>query len=363
MVKRGDGNKSKREQIRKKAEEVLKSKEENIKKAELLQNTEEEARRIQEEEARRRQEEEARRRQEQDPYSISLSILMKQAEEQLDPPTIPRLEALFVDKGTTHEQSESSYLPYLKAQEGRAYKNPSIKIEIPDIIPEEFAALKKELISAVDTYKQPMTDVPTGMDRSTVDSYNKVYKGGSIPENSDPNSFAFKIGDQSAFDVQLEQGGISINFSDKGPQAQAIAAAAGMMHDIVDTYNQKKAGSRIKALVIKDYEDDLVAGMAIFCSLACQKKPVEFDNYDKSFAEGSAERVVADLLQGLSRNDLLKLVEDDHRTLNSMVAYVKQSKCSKEDLAGHFGLTITAAPGKPAPEPDSTSPPKSKPGQ
>jgi hypothetical protein len=358
------------------AETIIDPVKDGAKRAELQEKAKEEARRRQEEEEDRLRLEalilEQERQKEISPV-VSLNPLTKESETPAEQSPLavsmqtvtecltkqkagPRVDMLTED---LESLSQSGYYPYLKAQESRAYKNPSIKIEIPDITPEEFAALKQELISIVKTYKQPITEVPAGMERPTTDSYYKVYKNSSVHDSGD-NSFAFQINDKSAFDVQLEKDGISITFSDKGPQAQSIAAAAGMMHDIVDTYNQKKEGSRVKALVIKDYESDLITGMAIFCSLACQKKPVEFDNYEKAFAKSPGERVVADLLQELAktpegRDRLLNLVDDGHGQLKDIVAYAHSSKCSKEDLAKHFGLPFTVTPEKPSPESDSTS--------
>ncbi len=259
----------------------------------------------------------------------------------------------------TEDADSVGYYPYFKDKESqyKAGSKITIEIEVPNISPKDFAALQTALQETIDKNKSD-----TSFANKTGASFHKVYAGASIIPSAG-NKFTFCIDKKSAFDVNLEEAvGMSLTFATKSPNAQAIAAAAGMISDTVGAYN-KKSGVRVKQLIIQDYENDLVAGLAIYCSLAGQDKPVCFGDKGAAFnaAGKQNDKRVFDLLQELyktpeGRDQLLHLVDDGHQKLTDMVQYAKANPgCTDAELANAAGIKHVPAPTR-TPSPTSSEP-------
>ena len=245
---------------------------------------------------------------------------------------------------------------------------PEIRLE-SEFASDDFNVLKKRIDARIAKYSSPQSPkpLPTSaveppkmtpqykqqailQDKQEI-AARKIYQGASTvaPEVTDSSAPALSpvtqfsmqnANKEKMFDVKLleDSKGVSLTFADKNPNSSAIVAGAEIMKDAEEIARMKN--KEVKGLVIRDYEDDLVAGLAIYCSLASQENEVVFAgellNSPNEDNVGAYE--VALFLQGLwktkeGKDQLLHLVKDGNDTLQRMVDFAKKDINMHQDLS------------------------------
>jgi hypothetical protein len=210
------------------------------------------------------------------------------------------------------------FLKHHKELQEQNRLNISITAQMDSIKPEDFIAFKNELQKLIG--KANATGQDIGVSGETRDSYSDVYAGGDIRfDERNPQQFTFTIDGAPNFTANLVKGGISITFNETNPSAQAIVAAAGILSDSV-TMSKK-----VTALLIKDYQANPTKGLEIYCSLACQGKPVKFENEGQTFGPGLPETKVLEFLKRLPPEQRFELVRyEQNETLSKMVEFAHE---------------------------------------
>eukprot|EP01028_Stygiella_incarcerata_P003948 TRINITY_DN1825_c0_g1_i1.p1 TRINITY_DN1825_c0_g1~~TRINITY_DN1825_c0_g1_i1.p1 ORF type:complete len:412 (-),score=14.61 TRINITY_DN1825_c0_g1_i1:72-1307(-) len=222
--------------------------------------------------------------------------------------------------------SPVGFFPYLNHKSKHESFEVKISVEIPEITQQEFLSMINVVKDEINKYtKEQETELEL--------SYGEVYSQAKIVKENE-NTFKFLVKGGEEFQVNFEEKkGISIKFSDKTPSAQSIAAAAGFLSEVVKA--QDKKPKKVKGLVIRDYAVDPLSSFSVYCSLACQDKPVRFAGEGKSFSD--EDQKLMKFLQNLSNSPegkvkLMKMVEEEHTTLNALRDKIKDPNYKEVDL-------------------------------
>ena len=206
-----------------------------------------------------------------------------------------------------------------------------------ELTTQELAGLKTRAASRVHKFgeEQLTKTSPTNKDKweskakewdDKLKSAQKVYHEAKVEEKG-TSSFGMTFTSKDSLEVGLQDKGVAVTFSKGVPSPNALVAGAEIINDAVKMAQKKQ---NIAGLVIKDYESNLLGGLAIFCSLACQDKPVRFDG--NALAAATKDNIgyfeVGQYLQGLAktksgRDQLMHMIEDDNITLKTMVDWAK----------------------------------------